>query len=396
MKHGLILVCCTFLFLGCSGDGAEDTYLPEEENAQPLTPEVPATEKKELSYREATFAWITNMQQANGLLESAEYTNFVSLYDNSLAAIAFMLDGKAERAELIFDYFEAQMASELLQGSGGFFQFRDREGLEGSRTWMGDNAWLLIALNQYHELTGTQRYGVLATELESWLRSLQDQDGGLWGGFNEDGSQIPKVTEGIITAFNAVPGYDGFHIGILNFLREQRWESGQMLLLAQTEEARYQYALDLHSLGFLIFEDFPASALHESERYLNTQTATLSGVELQGYGFDEDRDVVWLEGTAQMALAFRQAGMLYKTEALMGHIEKAFIHSTIADGAKGLPYTANYGTHGATPLWDHADSTPALSSSIWYIFAQHNFNPLVAGEAKNLPDHDKFWLPPVQ
>ena len=71
---------------------------------------------------------------------------------------------------------------------------------------MGDNAWLLIALNNYYSWIDTDRYDALKNELESWIRSLQDVDGGLIGGFNADGTEIGKITEGNIDAFNAVDG----------------------------------------------------------------------------------------------------------------------------------------------------------------------------------------------
>ena len=39
---------------------------------------------------EKTNTWVSNMQQANGLLESSENSDFVSLYDNSLAALVYI------------------------------------------------------------------------------------------------------------------------------------------------------------------------------------------------------------------------------------------------------------------------------------------------------------------
>jgi len=281
-----------------------------------------------------------------------------------------------------------------LNNTGGFYQYRNAIGENGSRTWMGDNAWLLIAINHYHEVTGNGKYETMATELELWLRSLQNIDGSLSGGYNEDGTEIPKVTEGMITAFNAVPGYDDFHKGILSFVKTERWSVEDEILIAWPENLEYQNALDLHSLGFMIFEDFPEAALTKSEIFLNTQELTLSGVEITGYCFDEDRDVIWLEGTAQMAVAFSDNGNQAQTQNLLTNIEKAFITSSTISESKGLPYASNYGTtYGADQLWDHADITPAISSTVWYLFAKANFNPLKLGREKNIPNEDKFWSP---
>ena len=81
-----------------------------------------------------TYHWLEKSQLPNGLLESTENGNFVSLYDNALAALLFTEQGELQRAEKIFNFFEARIDRELLKGKGGFFQFRNREGKNGSRT----------------------------------------------------------------------------------------------------------------------------------------------------------------------------------------------------------------------------------------------------------------------
>jgi hypothetical protein len=232
----------------------------------------------------------------------------------------------------------------------------------------------------------------MASELNSWLRSLQEEDGGLRGGTNEDGTQINKVTEGIITAFNAVKGYDAFHEGILRFLQEQRWDWNEQVLITKTENPAYHHALDLYSLGSLILEDFPTEVLYKAERFLNTQTSTTSGLTISGYCFDDDKDVVWLEGTAQMALAFESAGLTTNSAALVRTLEETFINSAAAQGASGIPYTTNFGTtFGASFLWDHADTAPTISSSAWYLFLKNDFNPFALELAKGIPLESQFW-----
>ena len=54
---------------------------------------------------DSVYSWLTNMQQANGLLLSSEGGRLVSLYDNALAAMAFSSYGDLSRAEKIFDFF---------------------------------------------------------------------------------------------------------------------------------------------------------------------------------------------------------------------------------------------------------------------------------------------------
>ena len=116
-------------------------------------------------------------------------------------------------------------------------------------------------------------------------------------------------------------------------------------------------------------------------------------MQITGYCFDEDKDVIWLEGTAQMAVAYENAAMGSKTNSILVELEKALIASPESEDALGLPYTSNHGTnYGGNTLWDHADLTPALSSTAWYLFAKMHFNPFEIGEKVNLRQEDQFWL----
>lgn len=393
LPHALLVLALTAT--SCSKDPFTEV-LSNQTTAvnvtEPITEPKNETPLEPISEADKPGNWIDQMQESNGLLTSSEYQDFVSLYDNALSAIWFTSRGQLSKTEKIFDFFEGKIQTELLNGSGGFYQFRDSNGENGSRTWAGDNAWLLIAINHYHEATGNQKYYHMADALENWIRSLQDEDGGLWGGINEDGTQIPKVTEGIITAFNAINGYDDFHKKILSYLQSQRWNADEQYLLAWPENPEYVNALDVHSLGFMIFQDFPQATLAKSEMFRNTQELTLTGEMITGYCFDTDNDVVWLEGTAQMAIAFQVGGYTSDSAELLTNLEKTFISSTTLPDAKGIPYTSNFGTaYGSYQLWDHADLTPALSSTIWYLFAENEFNPLELGRNKNIPEEDQFW-----
>ncbi len=395
VKQFLSLTVLSALLFACSKDELVEKPIFETLNAPSETVSTVVEEHPENTSPPAvakTNNWIVALQQENGLIESAENTNFVSLYDNALAAILFTKEGNLTKAAKILDFFENKIQLELQDDLGGFYQFRNKEGENGSRKWMGDNAWMLIAIRQYQQESGSLKYNEMAKALEAWLRSLQDEDGGLFGGINADGSSIPKVSEGIITAFNAVPGYDDFHKNILHFLQNNRWIPAENSIVAWPENPAYNHALDLHALSYSIFKNFPEATLAQTERYGNTQIASVTGKEIHGYCFDEDKDVIWLEGTAQLAVAYQQSGNTAKALQLISEIEKTAIASTTFSEAHGIPYTANFGTNfGTNDLWDHADTAPALSSSIWYLFAKMEFNPLSLGKQKDIPSVDQFW-----
>jgi len=338
--------------------------------------------------------WFNRQQLPNGLLESVEQGNIASLYDNALAAMVFMLSGDFGKAEKIYDFFNARINSELLNGVGGFSQFRDRNGVPGNHRWMGDNAWLLIALNNYKAMTGNTTYDALAAAISGWLVGLQDSDGGLFAGYASDNSRLNyKVTEGNIDAFNAIAGYIDFHSRLLTFLKNDRWDQADRNLVSWPGNPAYLYALDNQSWAYCLFPDYPVSALYTADRFLTQQTATINNQLIHGYDIDEDRDAVFLEGTAQMALAFRMAGLQSQAAYYLNEMEKVLVSSGLYANARGFPYASNRGTgYGDTPLWEGADTKIAISGGAWYLFARFGFNPFAVGRNKNMPPSAMFWL----
>jgi hypothetical protein len=340
------------------------------------------------------FNWFENQQLPNGLVPSVENGNNISLYDNALAAMVFMLNDDISRAENIFDFFNGRITTELLAGPGGFSQFRDANGTPGNHRWMGDNAWLLIALNNYKQQTGNGKYDALRGALAAWLISLQDTDGGLWAGYAATNSLLNyKVTEGNIDAYNAIEGYTAFHQDLLNFLELDRWDAADKNLMSWPDNALYRYALDCHSWSYCIFNDYPTSALTTAQRFLTTQTATVNGSVVNGYDIDEDKDNVFIEGTGQMALAFHLAGMQTERNQFLAEIDKIYTLSSSDSTAAGFPYATNIGTgYGSDPLWQGADTEIAVSAGAWYLFAYYGFNPFAVGRKTNVPIADMFWL----
>lgn len=344
------------------------------------------------SVEKKIYRWIEQQQLSNGLVTSAESGNLVSLYDNALAALVFMLHGDVQRAERIFNFFNFRINSELKDGVGGFSQFRNPQGVPNGHRWMGDNAWLLIALNQYKSLTAHTTYDQLRTELSNWLKSLQDTDGGLFAGYRADNTLLNyKVTEGNIDAFNAIDGYSNFHSQLLNFLKVDRWNSSASSLVAWPGNPQHLFALDLHPWAYMIFENYPEATLTDAQRYLNTQTST-QGPQITGYCFDEDKDVVWLEGTAQMATAFSLAERHQEKGQYLAEMRKILLNSKNDSTLAGFAYGSNVGSvYGSDLLWQGGDTEIALSGGAWYLFAIHNFNPFATHRKKPIPNLDLFW-----
>ena len=341
----------------------------------------------------AVYSWFAQNQLPNGLVPSTENGSTVSLYDNALAALVFIAKGDKVKAERIFNFFNNRISSELNAGTGGFSQFRDTNGTPNGNKWMGDNCWLLIALNNYAIKFNSTTYITLQNNLDTWIRSLQNADGSLNGGYDSNGLIAIQVTEGMIDAYNAISGYDAFHSKLLTFFKQNRWVASNTYLLAYPNNY-YQYALDNFSWGYCAFEDFPSATLSSSYTLFGTtKMATATGSNIAGFCFDIDKDDVWLEGTGQMVIAYQKAGMVTEANQYLSEIEKALVNSTTYTNAKGIPYATNIGTgYMSGVLWTGADTNPVVSSSAWYLFGVLHFDPMAVGYSKNCPQADKFWL----
>lgn len=371
------------------------TLACKKQNVQMEIENIPDQNHITNHYNEAServLHWFHQMQNDFGLLETSYNSNVISLYDNALAALVFISNEDYENAEFIFDFFNQRIESELLQSPGGFYQFRNGEGEPYGNRWLGDNAWLLIALNNYADKTNSNTYSNLQNHLTDWIVSLQSESGGVNGGFTENNAIIGQVTEGNIDAFNAVRGYTDFHASILQFLHDERWNSEEKMLISWTNNV-YEYALDNFAWGYCVFEDFPFSTLQQADMFKCVHSASINNNAVEGYCFDIDKDNIWLEGTGEMVVAFQKSNDILAANYFLQQMEKVMLGSTGLNNTLGMPYVTNQGTgYGNGPLWQSADLEPCVSSSAWYLFGIKNFNPFEVEYHKNIPLTEQFWM----
>ena len=109
--------------------------------------------------------------------------------------------------------------------------------------WLGDNAMLLIAINNYQMETNTQDYAYLELYLNLWIRGLQNSDGSLSSGVDENGNKISPVTEGMIDAYNAIEGNDTFHKNLYEYLMSNRYDEIDDMFIAWPGNESYKYSL---------------------------------------------------------------------------------------------------------------------------------------------------------
>lgn len=340
------------------------------------------------------YTFLKQQQNTLGILPTVAHGNLVSTYDQALAAIAFLAMDDRAAAEHIFDYYESQRVQELESGLGGFHQFRSAAGVPSGNRWMGDNAWLLIALNNYEDRYGLGNYSSLSSSLNQWLAGLEDPvEGGLWGGFRANGDTIHKITEGNIDAYVAFApsqAYDNVRASVLSHLEAEKWDSLDGNLMAWPTNPTYKYALDCYTWGYCAFPDFPSTAWTELDKFELTVTSATTGNDVFGYCFDEDQDALWYEGTGQVAVMQWFSGQASAAESTIAQMDLG-LTLTAAQGC-GWPYTANDGTaYGADPLWEVASTHPCISSTAWYLMATHRHNALSRTKLRSLPEAQMFW-----
>ena len=86
----VIYTAILFLILSCTRDTENTIYLDGEILMEEVVEEV-IEEVSELPFEaNLTLDLMNGLQFPNGLMESAEGTDFVSLYDNALSALAFL------------------------------------------------------------------------------------------------------------------------------------------------------------------------------------------------------------------------------------------------------------------------------------------------------------------
>ena len=118
MKNTVVLIFLLLITLtGCQK--------PEAATPEGTSDSFAAQKGQPVDTLKAALSWVASLQGPAGLLESAEQTSFVSLYDNALAAILYTKTGQPDLARGIFDYYKNILESEFAATGGGFYQFRN-------------------------------------------------------------------------------------------------------------------------------------------------------------------------------------------------------------------------------------------------------------------------------
>jgi len=351
--------------------------------------------------------------------------NTAFTYDNAVALIAFLAEGSGEnlrRAKLIGDAFVYALQNDRFYDSGpirdaysagdialppgwlpnnrpatvpvsGFFQTSSGEFFEIFQTSVstGNNAWAMISLLALFKVTANQEYLDAARTVGEFIRTMRNDSGtyrGFLGGL--DNPETLPQTRPFASVEHNLDIYAAFTV-MHEITGEAQWtEDAQHALTfilsmrdpstgcfwtgtIDPEEINTlpgQLPLDTQSWAALALVD----ALPDPQQTL--QCAQLNHGHtsdgFMGFDFNEDKDGVWFEGTAQMATAFAHANLSSEADIYKEELRRAQNTSPFGDN-QGIVAASHDGiTSGFGFLLFRRLH---IAATAWNAFAQLQFNP---------------------
>lgn len=240
---------------------------------------------------------------------------------------------------------------------------------------VGDNAWLLIALHYYEQrhagaAGNGKRYAELRNRIADWILELQDEDGGIYSGFQADGTPIGhKSTEANLDCYSALRDRPSVRARIRSWLLKQMWvEDEQRFRMGSTVD---ETPLDAVSWGVCALGAEFAHLLPYAERsFLRTARMAATGRLVTGFSDFISKNRIWFEGTGQMIVAYRTAGQHEQAARFLKEMESAMIASHLHEGTAGLPCFSN------DPEWEDGDRLIFVPSVAWYLLGKWAVNPM--------------------
>lgn len=325
---------------------------------------------------EGAYAWIRQQQRPSGLVANQQEDSFSGLYVDALAAFCFIRQGDVAAAEKMFDHIDswrkdpAHWGSTLAkQGIPQAWNADTGEADLASDRWVGDNAWLLLALEYHRKKTGSERYAGLRDAIADWLVALQDPaDGGVWAGFNRQGAMKHKSTEGNLDCYAVLTMRPEARAGVHRWLTEKMWIPAENRF--RTGSTVDSTALDVVSWAVAALGADYAKCLPYAEKHYirSAPMDALPGKTAEGFGDLPGKDRIWFEGTGEMIVAYRVAGRDADAERWIAAMDAVAVPAKTV--GLGWPCSSN------DPAWRGASTHPFIASGAWYLMGVWKLNPM--------------------
>jgi hypothetical protein len=329
------------------------------------------------------------------------------VYDNALAVIALVACGNVSDAKPI--------GNALSRAANNDRTFRDgrirnayRAGPVGERapnlpgwwdehakiwaedaaqdgTSTGNVAWAALALLTLHQATQEAEYLASARRLVHWILTATACADGFCGGFH---GYDPKQVK--LTWMSTEHNVDVLAVArwLFHLTGEQKYADaarqarqlldrafrGDHFLLGTKPDGRLAdegvLALDVQLWPWMAVPEAPAawrSALGFAQVHLAVDN---------GFDFNGDRDGVWVEGTAQAALAYRISGNTTQRDRLLAGLKADQTQSGLLNASRAARLTTGLSIDptGTVPDFFYY-RRPHLGATPWAVLAETGWNP---------------------
>ena len=318
-------------------------------------------------------SWLKAQMTSSGLVDSYKDASDVCYtYDQAVATVAFLAKGDVTNARRVLDALAALQNDD---GSWNHAYACTTGATLAAQRYVGAVAWVVLAIANYESATGdTVTYNVMGQRALNWVVLWQQADGGINGGMDANGVPIPWAsTEHNEDSYGALGhfAYASWQSGVKSFLDNttwnaggQRWNQGRN----DTLDPLDVNPLGVGALGASGVRDYRASLDYCMAHHRSTQIWRQRGkkITVDGFDFNSDHNDIWLEGTAQMAVAFRVAGRVTDSDYFLNQI----VLVQQKDG--GVPYSVKGTFNGDFTM----STNSAVSSTGWLVIAIAHANPM--------------------
>lgn len=361
--------------------------------------------------------------------------NSAFTYDNAMALLAFLADGASDslrRAKIIGNafvyasqhdrfYTDGRLRSDYAAGDislppgwtpnnrvgtvpipGYYIESQQKfQEIEQKAIDTGNNAWAMIALLALYRRTSGQTYLTAARKLGNFIHTFRNDTGtyrGFQGGLDNYPEGNPPGTRrvyastehnlDVYAAFKTMgqltgePQWQSDAQHARQFV-EAMWDTQKGCYLAGTTnpETRNtisnQLPVDVQAWSVLALPN--TLALHPQVLQCAEQNHRNMHDGFSGFDFNNDKDGVWFEGTAQMAVAYAAAAQSIMVESLRGELRRAQMTPPFGDG-NGVVAASHEGL--STGFNFKYFRRLHVGATAWNVFAQLAVNPYYQNKLK--------------
>jgi hypothetical protein len=350
--------------------------------------------------------------------------NFAYVYDNACAMIALSNAGETDKAKQIADaivyasendryYTDGRLRNAYANGDpqtySGWHSAISDEMSQNSGFWdaeqgawfedyytvstsTGNIAWAILALNEAHRsFPDGDKYLETAKHLGDFVLTTQSETGGFTGGYEDwEGQEFSvtyKSTEhniDLIAAFGQLAELTG------DPKYTAAAENAKSFVMSMYDPDLHLFYTGTGTDGVTINKDvLPLDCNTWAILALGSDfkdgEAVLSEVEKQfatggGYDFNTDKDGVWFEGTAQVALAYKAIGNDEKYNEILAFLESNKSENGSITAADRDYVTTGFNVSGMDDMpWNYA-KREHLGATAWLAFAELGVNPFGGAE----------------